>query len=120
MWTSPSSSLHVDRSYRDGMRALGVNHRRAGFFVFFSSWHEACVSLRARYRGASNGFAGNKRAMKKLIERIGLRRAIGLGAAAATMLAILIVSASPAHDSPHMPDAIRPVAQAAPAKAAPM
>jgi lipoprotein-anchoring transpeptidase ErfK/SrfK len=52
--------------------------------------------------------------MKRLIEQLGRRRAIGLAAGGATMLAILIVSASPAHDSPHLPDAVRPPSRAVP------
>lgn len=40
----------------------------------------------------------------RLIETYGLGRVIGLGAAVAAALAILVVSASPAHNSPHLPD----------------
>jgi lipoprotein-anchoring transpeptidase ErfK/SrfK len=59
--------------------------------------------------------------MKRLIERFGLGRTIGLAAGAAAMVAILVVTASPAHDSPHLPDAVRPVAMAAAApRAAPI
>jgi hypothetical protein len=49
--------------------------------------------------------------MKKLIEQFGLGRIIGLAAGVMAMLAILIVSASPAHDSPHLPDAVRPISR---------
>jgi len=60
---------------------------------------------------------GVGQAMKRLIEQFGLGRAIGLGAGAAAMLTILIVSASPAHDSAHIPDAPRPISQVEPALA---
>ena len=53
--------------------------------------------------------------MRKLIEQFGLGRTIGLGAGVATILAILIVSASPAHDSAHIPDAARPAHSVLPA-----
>jgi hypothetical protein len=52
--------------------------------------------------------------LKRLIEQYGLGRTIGLGAGGATMLVVLIVSASPARDAPHLPDPVRPASQAAP------
>jgi lipoprotein-anchoring transpeptidase ErfK/SrfK len=56
--------------------------------------------------------------MKRLVEQFGLGRIVGVGAAAAAMLAILIVSASPAHDSPHLPDAASATSRAMPSPTA--